>query len=148
MRHYLRYYYEAFRLPYLSAEQIDARVSVENIETLRQTLTTGSCTGALMHMGNWDLAGAWATRNLAPVHTIAEKLEPEEVAEQFLNLRRNLDMVIYHAVKGAHVIDQLTADMKNVRCFVPLLCDRDLSASGVEVRLFGSPARVAPGQRF
>lgn len=78
MRHYLRYYYEAFRLPYLTPEQIDARVSVENMEPLAAALKTGSCTAALMHAGNWDLAGAWATRNLAPVHTVAEKLEPQK----------------------------------------------------------------------
>ncbi|USR80155.1 phosphatidylinositol mannoside acyltransferase [Arcanobacterium pinnipediorum] len=145
MRHYMRYYYEAFRLAHLTDEQVAARVSVENIETLQQTLRHSSCSAALMHMGNWDLAGAWATKNLAPVHTIAEKLQPAEIAQRFLDLRRDLGMVIYHAEKNARVIDALTIDMGNNRCFVPILCDRDLSASGVEVQLFGHAARVAPG---
>lgn len=145
MRHYLRYYYEAFRLPYLTPEQIDARVSVENMEPLAAALKTGSCTAALMHAGNWDLAGAWATRNLAPVHTVAEKLEPPEITHTFLDLRRKLGMTIYHAEKSQHVVEKLTRDMAATRCFVPLLCDRDLSATGVDVNLFGHHARVAPG---
>ncbi|SDU81214.1 phosphatidylinositol mannoside acyltransferase [Arcanobacterium phocae] len=145
MRHYLRYYYEAFRLPYLTEDQIRARVRVENVDRLRDMLNEGSATGALMHMGNWDLAGAWGTKNLAPVHTVAEKLKPEEVAQTFLDLRRALGMVIYYAVKDEHVVDNLTRDMTSNNCFVPLLCDRDLSASGIEVSLCGHKARIAPG---
>ncbi|QJC21722.1 phosphatidylinositol mannoside acyltransferase [Arcanobacterium buesumense] len=145
MRHYYRYFYEAFRLPYLSQAQLRARVSVENIDLLRQALAEGSVSGALMHMGNWDLAGAWAAQELGPVHTVAEKLTPETVAQQFLSLRRSLGMVIYHAVKDQHVIDNLTHDMLAGSCFVPLLCDRDLRATGVEVPLCGHSVRVAPG---
>lgn len=146
MANYMRYYYEAFRLPALTPAQIDARVRTENLETLQRVLEEhGSCSGVLMHMGNWDLAGAWATRNLAPVHTIAEKLEPPELADFFLSFRRDLGMTIYQAVKGGHAIANIARDMAEGDCFAPILCDRDLSASGLEVTLCGHPLRVAAG---
>ncbi|MDO5025681.1 MAG: phosphatidylinositol mannoside acyltransferase [Trueperella sp.] len=146
MRSYFRYYYEAFRLPALTPAQISSRVKLVNGEKLQELIATGgSASGALMHMGNWDLAGAWAGEFLAPVHTIAEKLEPPELAELFLGFRRDLGMTIYHAVRGGGAIRNLTADMAQETCFVPLLCDRDLSATGVEVKLCGHPVRVAVG---
>ena len=33
----------------------------------------------LGHLGNWDTAGAWASRELGPVVTVAERLKPEEL---------------------------------------------------------------------
>ncbi|MFC5370049.1 phosphatidylinositol mannoside acyltransferase [Arcanobacterium bovis] len=145
MRSYMRYYQEVFRLKYLSPEQIRARVSGENLDVLVDILSKNSCSGALLHSGNWDLAGAWATLDLAPVHTIAEKLEPPELAQQFLDFRESLGMSIYQAVRGSNSIGKLAADMDSAICFTPLLCDRDLSARGVEVELGGHRARVAPG---
>ncbi|WP_124054893.1 phosphatidylinositol mannoside acyltransferase [Arcanobacterium ihumii] len=145
MRSYMRYYQEVFRLKYLNPEQILARVSGENLGVLRKHLEENSCSAALLHAGNWDLAGAWATLDLAPVHTIAEKLEPPELADEFLNVRQSLGMTIYQAVRGANSIGKLTADMGQGICFTPLLCDRDLSATGVNVKLCGHDVRVAPG---
>lgn len=146
MRSYMRYYYEAFRLPSLSEENIRARVRVENDATIRSYFGRGiSVPGALMHMGNWDLAGAWSNFDLAPVHTIAEKLKPDDLADLFFSFRENLGMKIYHAIKGGGAINHLTADMQHTTCFTPLLCDRDLSATGIEVDLCGHAVRVAPG---
>ena len=42
---------------------------------------------ALGHTGNWDLAGAWAARAVAPVTTVAERLEPEELFQEFVAFR-------------------------------------------------------------
>lgn len=146
MRSYLRYYYEMFRLPALSPEQITARVTIENDHQLRAIFGAGqSCSGALMHLGNWDIAGAWANLHLAPVHTIAEKLEPQELSKFFLDFRRELGMTIYQAVKGGRAIERITRDLGERAAFAPILCDRDLSSTGIEVSLFGHPLRVAAG---
>lgn len=144
MRSYMDYYYEAFRLNSLTDEQLDARVSVENVEPIKSYLASGkSVSAVLLHMGNWDLAGAWATKHIAPIHSIAEKLKPAELAEHFLRFRRSIGLTIYQTGGGA--ISQLEKSMHEEAVLVTLLCDRDLSASGVEVTLAGKPVRVAVG---
>ena len=146
MRSYLSYYYEVFLLPSLTHEQILARVTIENDAELRARFADGQAVpAALMHMGNWDLAGAWANIDLAPVFTIAEKLEPQELADQYLEFREGLGMKIYLAVKGGGAIGHLTEDMASGPRLMPILCDRDLSRSGIEVEIAGHKARIAVG---
>lgn len=146
MRSYMRYYYEAFRLPHLSSERILARVSEDGTEEIRAELAQGhSVTGALTHSANWDLAGAWSNLALAPVHTIAEKLEPPELFEGFLEFRNNLGITIYPLVRGGGALHSLAADMAKGTIFTPIVSDRDLSASGIEVSLAGQAILVAPG---
>lgn len=146
MRSYMRYYYEALRMKSLSKDQILARVSEEGTQAIREELAAGkSITGALTHAGNWDLAGAWSNMALAEVHTIAEKLEPPELYEGFLTFREGLGMTIYPLVKGGHALHKLARDMEAAPVFTPVLADRDLSATGIEVDLAGHTMRVAAG---
>ena len=42
---------------------------------------------ALPHMGNWDLAGAWACLTGMPVTTVAERLRPESLYDRFVAYR-------------------------------------------------------------
>ncbi|MPV37745.1 phosphatidylinositol mannoside acyltransferase [Georgenia subflava] len=146
IRAYLRYYCEAFQLPRLSADQLRARVRATGDGPLRETFADGgSVVAALGHNGNWDLAGAWATKELAPVVTVAEHLEPEELFQDFLDFRTSLGMTIIPMDRGSGVFRQLIRHTRGSASIVPLLADRDLSASGVEVDLFGHRARVAAG---
>jgi len=146
MRTYLRYYAEAFTLGGVRPEQIDARVRVEGEDGIRAALSEGrGVVAALAHQGNWDLAGAWAGRNLAPVTTVAERLEPPEVFDAFVALREGVGMRILALDKGGSVFRELVRAVRTDAAFVPLLADRDLSASGVEVTLFDERARVAAG---
>lgn len=145
MRTYLRYFGEAFTLGRLTAEQIDARVRAEGAEAVLAHSGTGPVVLALGHTGNWDLAGAWAGRHLAPVTTVAERLEPPEVFEQFLAFRTALGMRILPMDQGG-VFGRLVAVVRaGEPALIPLLADRDLSHTGVEVELFGETARVAAG---
>jgi lipid A biosynthesis lauroyl acyltransferase len=146
MRSYMRYYYECFRLPILGEDRILARVQLDNDAELRADLASGrSATAALVHAGNWDMAGAWACIDLAPVHTLAERLEPAGLYEDFLRFRTGLGMTIYPVVRGGGGLRALEEDMAAGVCFTPILADRDLTASGVEVRLAGHAMLVAPG---
>lgn len=145
MRRYLQYYCEVFQLPALTAEQIAARVRFTGDGPVRAALAEGrSVVCALGHCGNWDLAGAYATRELAPVLTVAEVLEPEEVFRDFLDFRTGLGMTIL-PLKGDGVFRQLLRRTRDTTHLVPLLADRDLTATGVEVDLAGHRARVAAG---
>lgn len=146
LRHYLRYYAEAFTLGRLTPEQVDARVRVVGVEHVREETDHGrSVVLALGHQGNWDLAGAWATVHLAPVTTVAERLEPPEVFAEFLALRERIGLTIIPLDAGREVFRDLVRAVRAGGTLVPLLADRDLTARGLEVDLFGERARVAAG---
>jgi len=148
MRSYLRYYAEMLVQPGLSVEQVDARVRLVNEDWALERLGAGqSVVAALGHLGNWDMAGGWASRNLAPTTTVAERLEPEQLFLDFLDVREKAGMRILALGRGegGQVFRELMRTARRGGQFIPLLADRDLSHSGVEVDLFGHRARVAPG---
>ena len=78
MRSYLAYWCDAFRLPDWDRDRVVSTVRVVGEDYLRASTGEGGrgVVGALMHMGNWDHAGAWATLTDVPVVTVAERLRP------------------------------------------------------------------------
>ena len=146
MRNYLRYFAEAFTLAGRSPAQIDARVRAIGVDTVREHIVEGrSVVLALGHQGNWDLAGAWAARALAPVSTVAERLEPPEVFDAFVALRESIGLEIFPLDEGRDVFRDLVRAVRSGGRVVPLLADRDLTSRGIEVDLCGHRARVAAG---
>ena len=145
MRSYLRYWCEAFRLPDLTEADLVARVRTVGDAPVRAHLGAGRpAVMFLGHMGNWDLAGAWSTTQLAPVTTVAERLKPEELYDEFLGFRERLGMRILPLTGGSDVFRELTTALR-ASAFVALLADRDLTAGGVEVDFCGHRARMAVG---
>lgn len=145
MRAYLRYYGEAFRLPVLSATELAERVRVEGDAPVRDVVDSGgSAVCFLGHLGNWDLAGAWAAVHWTSVTTVAERLEPEEVFAEFLRFREGLGMTILPLTGGPPPFPALREAARRPG-LIPLLADRDLTQQGVEVDFFGRPARMAAG---
>ena len=147
MRSYLRYWCDAFRLPDWSHERVVSSVRVVGEEHLRASTGEGrrGVVGALMHMGNWDHAGAWASLTGVPVVTVAERLRPERLYRRFLAYREGLGMEILPLTGGERgLLDVLSARLRDGR-LVPLLADRDLRATGIEVELLGEPTRMPPG---
>jgi KDO2-lipid IV(A) lauroyltransferase len=145
MRSYLRYYCEAFRLPDRSRAEIEQAVRVLGDGPVRQELADGRPVVCFLgHLGNWDLAGAWGTRSLGPVVTVAERLRPEEVYAEFLAFRESLGMTILPLTGGGDVFAELRGHLTRP-VVMPLLADRDLTARGLEVDLCGHRARMAAG---
>lgn len=147
MRSYLRYWCDAFRLPDWDRDRVVSTVRVEGEQHLRRNVGEGGrgVVAALMHMGNWDHAGAWATLTGAPVVTVAERLRPERLYERFLAYRQGLGMEILPLTGGdGDLLDTLSQRLRSGR-LVPLLADRDLRASGIDVELLGEPTRMPPG---
>jgi lauroyl/myristoyl acyltransferase len=145
MRRYLRYYCEAFRLQDLTAADLADRVRVEGDGPVREVIDGGGSVVAFLgHLGNWDLAGAWGTTHLGPVTTVAERLKPEEVFEEFLAFRESLGMTIIPLTGGVNPFPALREAARRAG-IIPLLADRDLTTKGVEVDLCGHAARMAPG---
>ncbi|YAL81844.1 phosphatidylinositol mannoside acyltransferase [Dermacoccaceae bacterium W4C1] len=145
LRSYLRYWCEAFRLPTYTRDQLDARMRLVNDGPARQALAQGRPLVLFLgHMGNWDWCGAWAESDFAHVTTVAERLKPEEVFQEFLDFREGLGMRIIPLTGGENPFPALVEAAQG-GAFIPLLADRDLSRRGVEVTLCGHQAKAAAG---
>jgi KDO2-lipid IV(A) lauroyltransferase len=145
VRSYLRYWCESFRLHDRSIEDLVLGVRVVGDEPVRALLESGrSAVVFLGHMGNWDLGGAWSTTQLAPVTTVAERLKPEELFDEFVAFRERLGMRIIPLTGGSDVFRELISACRS-GALVALLADRDLTHGGIEVDLCGQRARMAVG---
>jgi KDO2-lipid IV(A) lauroyltransferase len=146
MRSYMRYFREAFTLQGVTAEQLRARVRLEGYdEHVRPVIDDGGAVSlALGHLGNWDLAGAYGSQHLAGVLTVAERLKPDELFEQFVRFRGSLGIDVLALGEG-DVLGALVRGAKEGGRLIPLLSDRDLTSTGIEVDLAGHRARVAAG---
>lgn len=144
VRSYLRYWAESFRLPSWPIQDLVARTRIVNEAMVREAHARGrGVVAPLPHMGNWDWAGAWACATGMPLTTVAERLRPERLYDEFVAYRASLGMEILPAGDPA-TFPALVDRVRRGR-LVPLLADRDLSRSGVEVSLCGERARMPRG---
>ena len=144
LRSYLRYWCEAFQLPRWSRQKVQGSFTIENGDVLRAAVDAGK--GAIMvlgHSGNWDLAGAWACDQFGTLTTVAERLKPEGLFEQFIAYRESLGMEIL----GHDDADTFRVLLDRLRAggLVCLVGDRDLSAHGIPVEFFGEATSMPAG---
>lgn len=145
MRSYMRYWLEAFRLPSYDRDRIVGRMTVENFAAVRACLDSGrGVLLALPHMGNWDHAGAWVALEGGPFTTVVERLRPERLYEAFVAYRESLGMEVL-PLTGSGFASGTLARRLRAGGLVCLVADRDITASGVEVKFFGEPASMAAG---
>ncbi|MBO0830274.1 MAG: phosphatidylinositol mannoside acyltransferase, partial [Streptosporangiales bacterium] len=142
-RSYARYWLEAFRLPSMDAAEIDARVRIEGWHLVADAVRERGAVVALPHMGNWDLAGAWAATRGVPVTAVAERLEPAAVYDRFVAFRRSIGIEVLGLGDG-DLVDALV-DRATRHRLVALVADRDFSHGGVDVDFCGVPARMPVG---
>jgi phosphatidylinositol dimannoside acyltransferase len=145
MRSYLRYWMESFRLPAWSPERIRNGFDPKDVHHLTDGLASDrGVILALPHMANWDLAGAWVTTKLeTPFTTVAERLKPETLYDRFVAYREGLGMeVLPHS--GGTAFGTLARRLRDGG-LICLVAERDLSASGVEVKFFGEATRMPAG---
>jgi len=146
MRSYLRYFREAFQLPSRSKAQILTDFRLERGHLLGENVAAGrGSVVALPHGGNWDAAGAWVAAQGWPIVTVAERLRPEGLYQQFLAFRRSLGMEIIPLTGGERSSREVLEERLRQAYVVPLLADRDLPGKGVEVDFFGAKATMPPG---
>ena len=145
MRSYLRYWCDAFRLPDRSVQDLVHGVRAVGDGPVRARLESGSSAVVFLgHLGNWDFGGAWSTTQLGPVTTVAERLKPEELFDEFVAFRERLGMRIIPLTGGSDVFRELISACRS-GALVALLADRDLTNGGIEVDLCGQRARMAIG---
>jgi KDO2-lipid IV(A) lauroyltransferase len=148
MRSALRQYCEQFRAPVWDRKRIVDSVDMpaEDQVILKDALESDrGIIMALGHTGNYDHAGMWLIAfSGSGFTTVAEHLKPESVAEKFLDYRRSLGMeVLPH--DGGHAVFGTLARRLRAGKSVCLVADRDLSASGAQVTMFGHATRIAAG---
>lgn len=144
VRSYLRYWCESFRLPSWDLADLLSRTRTVREEVLRDAYAAGDgVVIALPHMGNWDWAGAWACAEGMPLMTVAERLRPERLYDEFVAYRSGLGMHVL-PLGGDGVTRRLT-DWVTDGGLVCLLADRDLSRAGVSVTLLDEPASMPRG---
>lgn len=141
---YARYYEESFRLPGTSPDDLDAGFTYEGYEHVDAALA-GGC-GAIMampHLGGWEWSGFWLTQvKGVGVTVVAERLDPPELFDWFVDLRRSFgfEVVALGPDAGRASVRALKANR-----VLALLCDRDLAGSGPEVEFFGERTTLPGG---
>lgn len=141
---YAAYWLEAFRLPSLTPEEIDAGFEFDGLEHLEESLHRGNGTIlAMPHLGGWEWAGFWFTQVFGvPISAVAEKLEPAELFEWFTSFRASLGIEVIPL--GPSAGREVIAALKR-NDLVTLLCDRDIDGTGVEVSFFGETTTLPAG---
>jgi KDO2-lipid IV(A) lauroyltransferase len=101
---------------------------------------------ALPHMGNYDLAGAWViAKGAGSVTTVAERVKPESVYSRFVAFREGLGVEVLPASGGTSNAFGVLAQRLRAGKLVCLVCDRDVTGTGMEVEFFGEKARMMGG---
>lgn len=144
LKSYARYWREVFRLPTVAPAVIRSRVRCENEHLLRDHTAETGAVAVLPHMGNWDVAGAWASLTGLKFTTVAERLKPEGLFDRFLAFRESLGMEVV-PLTGRQNPFEVLVDRLKPGWLVCLLGDRDLTARGVEVEFFGERTKFPAG---
>lgn len=140
---YARYWIEAFRLPTLPARTIVRNLEVEGYEHVLEALDRGNgVILALPHLGGWEWAGRWLAIHGHRITVVVEQLDPPELFEWFTKLREDLGMkVVALGPDAGKAVIQALRDNE----IVCLLCDRDITRTGVEVEFFGERTTLPAG---
>jgi phosphatidylinositol dimannoside acyltransferase len=143
MTSYMRYWCDTFRFPNWDKERINETVTVTREELLLDGIKSGrGVIVALPHAGNWDHAGAYFCLKGIHLVTVAERLKPERLFNEFLRYRQAMGMEVL-ALDSRSIVT-LEQRLREGH-LIALVADRDLSKSGIDVEFFGKPARMPAG---
>jgi len=143
-RAYARYWVEGARLPSTSRREVLQRfVVVEGFEHLVEGMASGNgVVLALPHVGSWEYGGTFLAAVGYPMTSVAERLEPPELYDYFVDQRAAMGLTIVplDAASGGTVMRTLRDGG-----LVGLLCDRDLLGNGIDVEFFGEKTTMPAG---
>jgi KDO2-lipid IV(A) lauroyltransferase len=143
MASYMRYWCDTFRFPNWNEDRVNATVTVTREELLLDGIKSGrGVIVALPHAGNWDHAGAYFCLKGIHLVTVAERLKPERLFNEFLRYRQAMGMEVL-ALDSRSIVT-LEQRLREGH-LIALVADRDLSKSGIDVQFFGNPARMPAG---
>ena len=141
---YARYWAEGATLPAVAPGVIQSRIVLaEGADVLREAMAAGKgVVVALPHVGSWEWGGALLAGMGFPMTAVAEKLEPAELFEWFVEKRSAIGLIITPLESGAGQVMLSTLRQGGL---VGLLCDRDLTGDGIEVTMLDRPTMVPAG---
>jgi lauroyl/myristoyl acyltransferase len=143
-RAYARYWVEGARLPSTARQEVLQRfVVVEGFEHLVEGMASGKgVVLALPHVGSWEYGGTFLAAVGYPMTSVAERIEPPELFEYFVDQRAAMGLTIVplDATSGGVVMRTLRDGG-----LVGLLCDRDLLDNGIDVEFFGEKTTMPAG---
>ena len=140
---YARYWVESFRLPQLSAAEIQGGIRVTGREHLDAGLAAGNgVILSLPHLGGWEWAGRWVADQGMKITVVVEPVQPPELFEWFRALRTELGMTVVPL--GPEVGPAVLKALKNNEVLA-LLSDRDIEGTGIDVEFFGERTKLPAG---
>ncbi len=140
---YARYWVEGARLASTPKVEVERRMLVRGFEHLVEGMASGKgVVMALPHVGSWEHGGAFLAIRDMPMTSVAERLEPPELFDYFLEQRSAMGLTIVplDASMGTTVMSTLRNGG-----LVGLLCDRDIVGNGLEVEFFGERTTMPAG---
>jgi len=143
-RAYGRYWAEGGRLPTAPESEVRSRMIVERgLEHLAAGMATGrGVVMALPHVGSWEWGGSFLASEGFPMTSVAERVEPEQLFDWFVDQREAMGLRIVPLDRDASGVVLSTLRSGGL---VGLLCDRDIEGSGVEVEFFGERTTLPAG---
>lgn len=143
-RSYGRYWVEGARLGRTTPAEVMAHVTpVEGLEHLRDGMQAGrGVVMALPHVGSWEYGGAYLSAIGYPMTAVAERIEPPELFDYFVQQRAamGLTVVPLGPGSGGSILGTLRQGG-----LVGLLSDRDIGRTGIDVDFFGEKTTMPAG---
>jgi phosphatidylinositol dimannoside acyltransferase len=142
-RHVLRNYYDTFRLPAMTDDEIRDRVVISGREHLQAALACGR--GAILvtaHVSSVALAAQALALAERGGTVVVEPIEPPDLLNLMLRVRGSHGL--RYQVVGPTLFADLTATLRRNE-LVFLVVDRDIGGTGIAVDLFGRTARLPLG---
>ncbi len=142
-RAYARYWVEGARLGTTPQSEVVQRTYVQGLHHLVEGIALGKgVIMALPHVGSWEYGGAFLASQGLPMTSVAERLDPPELFDFFVEQRAAMGLTIVPLGPGSG-----SAIVGTLRRggLVGLLGDRDIEGNGVDVEFFGEKTTMPAG---
>ncbi|MBI5956018.1 MAG: hypothetical protein HY871_03360 [Chloroflexi bacterium] len=143
-RNQAKNYFDLFRVPHLTLEQVERWVQVQGWERLQQAKAPGK--GVIIvscHFGNIDVVGQILAARREPIVTLAERLQPPQLFDYVVGLRRSKGLLFLPVDDMGSLKAMVRALRRNE--LVALAADRDVTNSGTPFPFFGEVATLPDG---
>ena len=138
-----KYYFDTFRIPALSDDQLEREICLEGWDNLQRGLQRGR--GVLLvsaHLGSPVLVAQILAVRHCKVTSVVERVRPQRLLDLMLRVRgsRGIRLIPISATTANTLAEALRRNE-----IVGLVADRDIQKSGVAVEFFGAQTRMPTG---